>query len=91
MKDPQQVMRNEILSKFPGLAKSTAPRAAIKLFCIECMGGSLRDARACESRGCFLWPLWRDRVRSAAPRVLSTLPGARQEISDLDVDSGRYR
>ena len=29
---------------------------AIRLFCIECMGGSTKDAVTCEASTCFLWP-----------------------------------
>lgn len=29
---------------------------AIKLFCIDCMGGSRHDAKSCVSRDCALWP-----------------------------------
>lgn len=60
-KDIQANGRDELRAQFPGLAKSTAPRAAAKLFCIECMGGSLREARECGIRDCFLWPLWKAR------------------------------
>lgn len=34
----------------------TRPKTAIRLFCIECMGGNTRDAKACEVRDCYLWP-----------------------------------
>jgi hypothetical protein len=34
----------------------TSKVAAIKLFCYECMGGSVSDAKKCESKECFLWP-----------------------------------
>jgi len=50
--------RDEVREKYPALAKraQVGPKAAIRLFCIECMGGSKADAKACETRGCFLWP-----------------------------------
>lgn len=59
----QEDMRAELRARFPGLAKATSPRSQVRLFCIECMGGSAKDARECETRDCFLWPLlpWRTR------------------------------
>jgi len=30
--------------------------AAIRLFCIECQGGSLPGVKACAAFQCFLWP-----------------------------------
>lgn len=51
-------LRGELVEKYPGLAgRAAASRAAaVKLFCIECMGGSNRDAKECAERSCFLWP-----------------------------------
>ena len=52
-------LRDEIRTKFPNAAAAAATasrRQAIRLFCIECMGGSSKDARECETRDCFLWP-----------------------------------
>ena len=50
--------RDEIRAKYPVLASRAerGPKAAIRLFCIECMGGSKADAKACATTGCFLWP-----------------------------------
>jgi hypothetical protein len=55
--DPQDSLRAELRRKFPGAAKAAkrSPSPAIRLFCIECMGGSKLEAEACESRDCFLW------------------------------------
>lgn len=36
------------------------PQAAIRLKCLECCGGTLRDVWACESTACPLWT-WRPR------------------------------
>lgn len=46
--------RDEISTKYPALAARAAkgPKAAIRMFCIECMGGS----KACRVEACFLWP-----------------------------------
>lgn len=54
-----KTLRDEIRARFPGLAvRANQQRlAAIKLHCVECMGGSIRDARSCETRECFLWPV----------------------------------
>jgi hypothetical protein len=56
--------RDEIRNKYPSLAKKAASGrrlAAIRLFCIECMGGNAADARTCETSVC---PLWNCRGRS---------------------------
>jgi hypothetical protein len=51
--------RDEIREKLPKMAEraSRSRLAAVRLFCIECMGGSARQARACETTDCFLWPV----------------------------------
>ena len=51
-------IKDELKAKYPGLtARAETQRlAAIRLFCIECMGGSGRDAKACAQKDCFLWP-----------------------------------
>lgn len=49
---------HEIREKRPSLA-SRADRgsraAAIRLFCLECMGGSAHMVRDCDTRECPLW------------------------------------
>lgn len=48
---------HELRAKFPRLAKSadkSSRKAAIRLFCLECMGGSPSDVRACDSKDCPL-------------------------------------
>lgn len=54
----QQTLRDELDEKLLGMAKAaqTEPRKAIRLFCLECMGGSRRDAETCETKECRLWP-----------------------------------
>lgn len=61
-------LRDELRTKFPGLAKA-GPRSRAKLFCIECMGGNLNDSRACTELDCFLWPLWLARVADDRDRA----------------------
>jgi len=51
----QSDLRKEIKEKHGRLAQSATRSAAIKLFCIECMGGSRKDAANCETQDCFLW------------------------------------
>lgn len=34
----------------------TTPRKAIRLRCIDCMGGSLKEVRLCVSYDCAHWP-----------------------------------
>lgn len=57
-REPGASFRDEVRSKYPALAERarTGPKAAIRLFCIECMGGSRSEARTCQTRDCFLWP-----------------------------------
>lgn len=50
---------DEIRSKYPGLARKADggnPRAGIRLFCLECMGGNRGDVDGCETRLCPIWP-----------------------------------
>ena len=45
--------------KFPIRAERAANGsrgAAITMNCLECVGGSIADAKACTARDCFLWP-----------------------------------
>ena len=49
---------HEIRRKKPALAKAAdkgSRKAAIRLFCYECMGGDYAEARNCASRDCPLW------------------------------------
>lgn len=50
--------RDEIRKTMPKLAARAerGAKPAIRLFCIECMGGNKRDAKHCQTRDCFLWP-----------------------------------
>ena len=52
---------DELRVKYRGLDKrerSGSPRAAIRLFCIECMGGALYAVEGCTATRC---PLYRHR------------------------------
>ena len=56
--DPQEAFRTELRAKHAARAKQAAgngKRAAIELFCLECISGSAKEAKQCESTGCFLW------------------------------------
>ena len=60
MEEAVKTLRDDIRAKYPGLAKAGAAGQrlpAITLACCECMGGSLREAKTCETRDCFLWPV----------------------------------
>jgi hypothetical protein len=50
--------KTEMAVKYPAMvAKAKSSRlVAVRLFCVECMGGSRNDAKGCETTGCFLWP-----------------------------------
>jgi hypothetical protein len=54
----QDKLRAELRNSLPRAAEAAKRQrgAAIRLFCIECMGGSIRDAAACQEKDCFLWP-----------------------------------
>jgi len=57
-------IKDEIAKKYPALASALqrSKAAAIKLACVECMGGSGREARNCTQQDCYLWPhAWRSR------------------------------
>jgi hypothetical protein len=51
-------MRDELAAKLPKAVEraKTSPKTAIRLFCVECMGGSVREAKTCANNQCFLWP-----------------------------------
>lgn len=63
-------VRDEIIARYPGLSsrRNRSPLAAIRLNCVECMGGDRGEAANCQERGCFLWPfgLAARRLRLAA-------------------------
>ena len=49
----------ELRQRFPGLAKranSGSRQAAIRLFCMECMGGQTKEVNTCEENVCPLHP-----------------------------------
>lgn len=55
-------MRDDIRERYPKMAARARSQrsSAIRLFCTECMGGSMREAKDCETTDCFLWPVaWR--------------------------------
>jgi len=51
-------LREEMDKKNPRLAELALKRksTAIRLFCVECVGGSIPDAKHCQTRECRLWP-----------------------------------
>lgn len=66
-------VRDEMREKLPAsVAKYRSSRlVAIRLFCVECMGGSTRDAATCADRSCWIWPhgpaARKERMASKAP------------------------
>ena len=55
----QEQLNERIRRRYFGLARradSGSRQAAIHLFCLECMGGSSAEARACEVSDCPVWP-----------------------------------
>lgn len=69
--DVQQTERDRIRALFPVAAANALTRraAAVRLYCVECMGGSVRDASTCEARDCFLWPHAYKRKRQGAAQA----------------------
>ena len=59
--DPCVNMPATTRNRFRGAIKAChrQPSAAIRLFCMECMGYSLPDARGCDTKTCPLWALSR--------------------------------
>jgi hypothetical protein len=61
----------EIKRKYPGLAAraahSTLP--AVRLFCLDCMGGSRDEVAACTAPDCFLFPFRLGRRPKGSPPV----------------------
>jgi len=47
---------------------------AIKVFCLECHGGSRKAAKECASVGCPLWPHAFGRTRTEGQRVAAGIP-----------------
>ncbi len=78
----------DVRRRFPGLARRADEGQrlpAVRLFCIECSGGSLGEARKCPARECPLWNAaggaW-SRTREAACAHLGGLGGAgKREIA----------
>ena len=59
-----KTLRDEIRVKYPERAARAgkSAKSAIRLFCIECCGGDVGEARRCQVTDCFLWPhvkVWR--------------------------------
>ena len=56
-----QRLVDELRERNPVLAEKakTQRRAAIRLFCLECVGGSQREVIACTTQKCPLYPFRR--------------------------------
>ena len=60
----------ELRQKHPVMARQAANgsrRAAIRLFCLDCMGGSAAEVARCASKGCPLWPHRKGRGTARRP------------------------
>lgn len=68
----------------------TSPKAAIRLFCITCMGGSKHDVKGCASLSCPLHPFRLGRVPNG--RVMTdeqrAAAVARLALARQNADSG---
>ena len=53
-------LRDDLREKYIGLSRKADHEAsrssAVRLFCLECMGGSLAEVKDCQTQACFLWP-----------------------------------
>lgn len=51
-------VKDELTAKYPKLAAraKTSPLRALRMFCLECMGGSPVDVKACTAPECTLYP-----------------------------------
>ena len=47
--------RDRLRVRYPGMADG-GRAGAVRLFCLECMGGNRADAAHCKTSDCFLWP-----------------------------------
>lgn len=60
MAKKQLSVRDELREKYPGICQKAdygrSPTTAIRLNCIECMGGNRQLPATCENYDCFLWP-----------------------------------
>lgn len=62
--------RDELRAKYPRAAESAARgscRAAVKLQCLECVGGTRQDVRDCSDRGCPLYVVRPYRTEAEQP------------------------
>ena len=59
--DPVAHMPKTTRNRFRGAIRDChrVPSAAIRLFCMECMGWDLQEAHACQTKTCPLWALIR--------------------------------
>ena len=53
-----KTLNEELRDKYPGIAKKALkqPLSAIRLFCLECQGGSLSEVKECICKDCQLYP-----------------------------------
>lgn len=55
----EREIHKSIAAKYPALvrrARTNSPLAAIRCFCLECVGESPAVIRDCSDNACFLWP-----------------------------------
>ena len=77
----------EIRRKYPGRARKAdegSPKSSAWLFCVECMGGNLNDAKACTTTEC---PLHRVRPGQTRPKGVN-LAAEPQEADAEDLFTG---
>ena len=57
--------------------KPSTLRHAVRQYCINCMGGSLKDVRECISRNCALHPFRMGRNPNRAPKTAKQIEAAK--------------
>jgi hypothetical protein len=65
---PSETVNETLARRHPALAAraGTSRAAAVRLYCTECYGGSMREARTCSVTECWLWPHAWPAARQAA-------------------------
>jgi hypothetical protein len=73
-------IREEIEQRYPRIVagyRAGNRKAAIRLFCLECTGGSRKEVTQCTATGCALFPF---RTSQSPAKTLSTTPESKQPV-----------
>ena len=81
----ETTMRETLRMKFPALCARAAAgsrKAAIRLFCLECMGGNRAEVTRCASTTCALFPFRTSQSASKALFAITGVSKAGQTVQD---------